>query len=351
MEKRTYKKPQKKAHKKDNLAFLKDHIVEIGILIFSVLTIILGSRFVGLIKAILLVAGIDICMYLPTIIKKFRSKNKKKTGSKNSKAKNIHWKNILKVFIILCFVGFISLMVIVCAFFYMIVKEAPKFDPERLYRKDASILYGDDGKIYAKLGEEKREKITYDEMSEVLIDAIVATEDSRFFQHNGFDLPRFLKASLGQLLGRDAGGASTITMQVSKNNFTSTEAEGWEGIKRKFTDIYISIFQIEKRYTKQQILEFYANSYNLGAGAWGVEQASQTYFGKSARDLNLAEAAMIAGLFQAPSLYNPYVNPELTKERQETVLYLMQRHGYITKEERDAAAKIPIESLLSDSVT
>ena len=93
------------------------------------------------------------------------------------------------------------------------------------------------GEIYAKLGSEKREKISYDEMSQVLIDAIIATEDSRFFQHNGFDLPRFIKASIGQLLGKDAGGASTLTMQVAKTNFTSTEATGIEG----FTMAYVGL--------------------------------------------------------------------------------------------------------------
>ena len=89
-------------------------------------------------------------------------------------------------------------------FIFIIVKNAPNFDPEKLYKKEASIIYSKDGKVIAKVGEEMREKITYEEMPEVLIDAIIATEDSRFLQHNGFDLPRFLKASFGQALGQDA---------------------------------------------------------------------------------------------------------------------------------------------------
>jgi penicillin-binding protein 1A len=184
-------------------------------------------------------------------------------------------------------------------------------------------------------------------MPEVLVDAIIATEDSRFFQHNGFDLPRFMKASFGQLLGHsDAGGASTLTMQIVKNHYTSPVSSGMEGIMRKFTDIYMAIFQIEKKYTKKEILEFYINSNYLGGGAYGVEQACLTYFGKNAKDINLAEAAMIAGLFQAPNSYDPYINPELTESRRQTVLYLMERHGYITKEERKIASKVTVPDLL-----
>ena len=93
-----------------------------------------------------------------------------------------------------------------------------------------------------------RDKITYDELPEVLVDAIVATEDSRFFQHNGFDAPRFFKASLGQVAGNsDAGGASTLSMQVIKNSFTSSEDSGFKGIVRKFTDIYLAVFKLEKK--------------------------------------------------------------------------------------------------------
>ena len=123
-----------------------------------------------------------------------------------------------------------------------IISTAPKFSEEKLYNKDATILYLANGEEFAKIGDEMRQKITYDELSQSLIDAIIATEDSRFFQHSGVDLPRFIKASISQLLGQGGGGASTLTMQVSKNAFTSTEDTGIEGIIRKFTDIYVSVF-------------------------------------------------------------------------------------------------------------
>ncbi|HPF83592.1 MAG TPA: transglycosylase domain-containing protein, partial [Bacilli bacterium] len=274
------------------------------------------------------------------IIKDKRVKEKK-PRTKNKKRKTI------KIIIIVCLIGIILAFAAFSAFWIYIMTNAPKFNADNLYKKESSVLYDIDGKEFAKLGTEYREKITYEELPEVLINAIVATEDSRFFQHNGFDLPRFIKASIGQIVGSsNAGGASTLTMQISKNAFTSTESTGVQGIIRKFTDIYVSMNEIEKNYTKEEILEFYVNSYCLGGNVFGVEQAAQTYFGKHAKDLNLSEAAIIAGLFQAPNTYNPIRNPKNATYRRKIVLSLMVRHGYITKEEADVANAIPVEKLV-----
>ena len=266
---------------------------------------------------------------------------KGKKSSKKSDKKSLR-KKILLGFMIF----FLVCIVLAIIFFAYIALTAGKFDPDKLYSKEASTLIDVNGNTYAKLGSEMRQKISYDDMSEELINAIVATEDSRFFEHNGFDLPRFVKASFGQILGQDAGGASTLTMQVSKNQYTSNVVTGWEGIKRKFTDIYISMFQIEMNYSKEEILEFYANSYYLGSGAYGVEQAAQTYFNKSADELNLAEAAMIAGLFQSPVSYDPNINPDRTEARRQTVLSLMKRHGYITDEEYEIAKDMTVDKIV-----
>lgn len=248
---------------------------------------------------------------------------------------------ILLTFLAIC------ILLGVVGFFYYIYKSAPEFDPTQLYNKEASLIYDSKGNLIATLGREKRENVTYDELPEVFVDALVATEDARFFQHNGFDFPRFVKASIGQVLGNSgAGGASTLTMQVSKNAFTSTEASGIEGIIRKFTDIYMAIFKIEKNYTKEEILEFYSNYAYLGSGAYGVEQASKTYFGKHVSDLSLTEAALIAGLFQAPGGYDPYIYPESAEARRNQVLNLMVRHGYIDQETADTAKKIHVKDLL-----
>ena len=120
----------------------------------------------------------------------------------------------------------------------------PSFDPKNLYSTESSIVYDKNGKQITKLGVEKRKNVNYDDLPQVLVDAIIATDDSRFMQHNGFDLPRFLKASAGQVVNKitghcNAGGGSTLTMQVSKNNYTSFESSGFEWIVRKFKDIYI----------------------------------------------------------------------------------------------------------------
>lgn len=268
---------------------------------------------------------------------------------KKKKVKKV-LKIILNIFLLFLLIGLIGGII----FAIYIVTHAPDFNPENLYSTESSILYDRNGNQAGKLGVEKRKNVNYNDLPQVLIDAIIATEDSRFMQHNGFDLPRFLKASAGQVVNKitghgNAGGGSTLTMQVSKNNYTSVEDSGFEGIVRKFTDIYISIFKLEKNYSKEEIIEFYVNIPFLGNNAYGVEQACQTYFGKSVSDINLSEASLIAGLFQAPTSYNPYQHPKQAEERRNTVLYLMQRHGYITKEEADDARSIPVESLLRES--
>lgn len=273
------------------------------------------------------------------VIKGTNNTSKRKVSKKK--------KTILNILII-CVIAFASLMAV---FFAYIIVKAPKFDPNNLKFTQMSELYDTEGNIITKMGNENRTEISYDDLPEVLIDAIIATEDSKFFQHNGFDLARFMKASMYQLVGKNGGGASTLTMQIAKNNYTSTESKGFEGITRKFTDIYLSIFKIERKYTKKEILEFYVNDSYLGNGAYGVEQASLNYFGKSVSELNLAEASFIAGLFQSPTYYNPYNYPERAEGRRKTVLYLMQRHGYITEEEKEIAENSPITSYIKKTQT
>ena len=273
-------------------------------------------------------------------VKKIVTKNKRTSHTSSNKSRQ---KKIILNVLLVCVVVFLLLITV---FFSYVIIKAPKFDPNNLKFTQMSELYDTDGNLIAKMGNENRTEISYDDLPEVLIDAIIATEDSKFFQHNGFDLARFTKASLSQLLGKNAGGASTLTMQIAKNNYTSTKSKGFDGILRKFTDIYLSIFKIERKYTKKEIIEFYVNDSYLGNNAYGVEQASLNYFGKSVSDLNLAEASFIAGLFQSPKYYNPYYYPERAEKRRQTVLYLMQRHGYITEEERKIATKLPITSYI-----
>ena len=312
--------------------FIKKNKKIMLLALISFIILIVGSLTISFIPTLLILIFAGLIYYFVT---KPKGKKKKKNPQET-----------LKTVLIFGFCFVIFSLVLVGAFGIYIITTAPKFSEEKLYNKDASILYLANGEEFAKVGDEMRQKISYDELSQSLIDAIIATEDSRFFQHSGVDLPRFLKASVSQLLGKGGGGASTLTMQVSKNAFTSTEDEGLAGIIRKFTDIYVSVFEIETHYTKEQILEFYVNSNNLGGSNRGVEQASQSYFGKSASELNVAEAAMIAGMFQAPNSYNPYLHPEACEERRQTVLSLMLRHGYINEEEYKIAKSLTVEKLL-----
>ncbi len=261
---------------------------------------------------------------------------------------------------ILSFIMFIGIigMVSVILFCGYIVITAPKFDTDKFYNKEATIFYDKNGNEFARVGLEQRELVYYDDLPDVFVDALVATEDARFFQHNGFDVVRFVKASLGQVAGQDgAGGASTLTMQLAKNTFSADEdgkiesGFNFKGIVRKFHDIYISIFLIEKQYTKEQIIELYVNRQFFGYNSYGIEEAAQTYFGKSIKDVSLAEASLLAGIFNSPTYYNPFYSTELATQRRATVLSLMVKHGYITQEQADQTNKIPIESLTVEPKT
>ena len=278
-------------------------------------------------------------------VKKRIKRAKEQKPKKRFKFRIFYW---LCVFLVFCALG---LFVGGIGFCYYIVKSAPEYNVDKMFEKEPSRIFDSNGKLIATLGTEQREKVTYDQLPEVLVDAIIATEDSRFFQHNGFDAPRFIKASLSQVLGHGGGGASTLTMQLSKLAFTSTNTEGFQGIVRKFTDIYMAVFKMERNLTKEEIIEYYVNNPCLGGNIYGVQQASKYYFNKDVSNLNLVEAAQIAGMFQSPNGYNPYVNPNDANDRKNEVLYLMKRHVYITEAEYNAATSVEIKDFLSTGET
>ena len=302
-----------------------------------IILMIVGYFVLGLLFTVFMGVGILIIAGIAKLVDSVKNKPKQK-------------KVVNTILIIILSLGILVMLAGIVFMIYIAISSNPKFDAEKLDSSEPTILYDANGEEFAKLGSEMRDKVTYDELPEVLVDAIVATEDSRFFQHNGFDAPRFLRASIGQVFGNsDAGGASTLSMQVVKNSLTSSIATGLDGVIRKFQDIYLSIFKLEKNYTKEQIIEFYVNNHNLGDNVYGVSQAARVYFNKDVEDLNLAEASIIAGMFQAPNAYRPVEeeNLEAVTKRRDTVLYLMERHGYITEEEKELASSISIESLVN----
>ncbi len=202
-------------------------------------------------------------------------------------------------------------------------------------------VYDSRGKTVGDFAIQRREVITYERISPTLRQAILAAEDDGFFQHFGLSIPRIALTLFKDLLARrKAAGASTLTQQLARNLFPATIGfeKTWE---RKIKEAIVAI-QLEKRYTKQEIFTFYCNQIHLGHGAYGVEAASQLYFAKHAKDLNLEEAAMIAGIIQAASRQSPYVNMDAARRRRAYVLQRMADLHDITQAQADAAKAKPI---------
>src|SRR5215472_15296946 len=201
-------------------------------------------------------------------------------------------------------------------------------------------VYTADGVLIGEFGEERRSLVNIEDVPELMKQAILAAEDERFYQHTGVDYHGVLRAAYSNLLtGGKTQGASTITMQVARNFFLSSE----KTLTRKLYEALLA-FKIEHSLSKEQILELYVNQIYLGQRAYGFGAASQTYFGKSLDQLSLGEIAMLAGLPKAPSLYNPFTNPQRAKQRQQYVLRRMSELGYITAAQYDDAFKAPLRA-------
>lgn len=204
-------------------------------------------------------------------------------------------------------------------------------------------IYADDGQT--EIGEfalEKRIPLKFEEIPPVMKNAILAVEDTRFYDHIGIDPIRIVGATWKNLTSDKVEGGSTLTQQLAKNLFLTRE----QTLKRKMNE-WVLALQIERYYTKSQIMELYANHIFLGANAYGVEAGAETYFGKQAKDLTLDEAALLAGIPKAPSEYSPTANPARAKERRDLILDLMARTGFANQSDVEAAKAKPIQ--LADS--
>ncbi|NLA78078.1 MAG: penicillin-binding protein, partial [Erysipelothrix sp.] len=229
-----------------------------------------------------------------------------------------------------------------------ILEHTPKLNAQDFVNPDSTKIYDSEGTVIADIGRHLRENVSYEELPQTVIDAFISVEDSRFFVHNGFDLPRFVKAFITNIkTGRFAEGGSTFTMQLIKDTYYVSEEEATpRTIDRKFQEINLAL-QLEKQMSKKRILEMYINNVYFGApNSLGIQTASRYYFGKDVGDLNLSEAAYLAGVINAPSLYNAYNNIEGATKRRNTVLNMLLRHGYITKTEHELAQNIKLEDLL-----
>jgi penicillin-binding protein 1A len=208
-----------------------------------------------------------------------------------------------------------------------------------------SRVLGHNGAVIGEFASERRQLVTYDQIPPVLRNAILATEDATFFSHSGFRIERIIVAATKDVLRRRLqSGASTLTQQLARNLFPSTvgfERGGFAGIERKIKEALVAI-QIEKRYTKQEIFTMYCNKQFWGHQSYGVEAAAQLYFSKHVGDLNLDEAALIAGIIQGNQRQSPYVNMKAAMARRNIALDRMAAEGYITKADAEAAKKRPI---------
>ncbi len=213
------------------------------------------------------------------------------------------------------------------------ISELDDYAPSTITR-----IHGAGGEIIGEFAIQRREVIPYEAISPKLRQAILAAEDDEFEKHFGLSIPRII-VTLGKDIAarRKAGGASTLTQQLARKLFL-TDEKTWE---RKIREAMLAI-QIEKRYTKREIFTLYANQMYFGHGVYGVEAASRLYFGKSAKDVELEEAAMIAGILQSNVRQSPFVNMEAATRRRNYALDRMADVGYITAAEADAAKKKPI---------
>lgn len=208
-------------------------------------------------------------------------------------------------------------------------------------------IYTHDKKLMATFGENRRIPLPYDQIPKQLIDAVLATEDQRYFRHGGVDLPGIGRAVVQLLLtGRKAQGGSTITMQVARNFYLTRH----KTFARKLREILFAI-KIDHKIKKEKILELYLNKIFFGNRAYGVEAAAEVYYGKHINQLRLDQYAVLAGLPKAPSTLNPLANPESSKKRRDHVLSRMYDQGYITKAAYDEALKAPIDASYHDLQT
>lgn len=232
-----------------------------------------------------------------------------------------------KIWKLMIFVLIIGILAVGGVFVY--IKTSPKL---KINSANNISFYDNSNKLFFQ-GTESKKWVSLNNISKYIIDATVSCEDKNFYKHHGFDYIRILKAGYVNLTtGKKEQGASTITQQYAKNLFLNFD-KTW---KRKWDEMWYTI-KIENSYSKDQILEGYLNTINYGHGMYGIDAASNFYFGKSAKDLDLAEAAILTGIPKAPSNYSPFIDFKSAKKRQLTVLNLMYENGLISKKEKNDA--------------
>ena len=234
--------------------------------------------------------------------------------------------------------GLMSILMVVGVAMVMAYPQLPDISDLADYRPKLPLrVYTADGVLMGEFGEERRNLTPIKEIPQVMKDAVLSIEDARFYQHGGLDYLGLIRAGVANLSKRKSQGASTITMQVARNVYLSTE----KTYTRKIYEILLT-FKLEHLLTKDQILEIYMNQIFLGNRAYGFASAAETYFGKPLKDISIAEAAMLAGLPKAPSAYNPISNPKRARSRQLYIIERMEENGFITAKQATEAKAEPL---------
>ena len=263
---------------------------------------------------------------------------KTKTGRKTANRKKRESKQRLATRrIILIFLSF--LVITFAGWLLYCVLTLPDIDQAvARTRQPSTTITAENGNEVKTFGSVYSEVIRLNELPSYVPDTIISTEDRRFYAHFGFDIVAFTRAMLTNIfMGRYAQGGSTITQQVAKNLFLTSQ----KNIKRKTQELLLA-FWLEHKFSKEQILTLYLNRVYLGAGTYGIEAASQKYFQKSSRDMNLLEAAIIAGMLKAPSRYNPIASAERAKARAKVVLQNMVNNDALTERQMKYALTLPV---------
>ena len=232
-----------------------------------------------------------------------------------------------------CLAGALGLVCMVALVMAIAYPNLPEVADLASYRPKLPLrVFSIEGDLLGEFGEEHRTFTPITEIPQVMKDAILAIEDARFFQHNGVDYLGVVRAGLANVGKAKSQGASTITMQVARNAYLSTE----KTFTRKIYEILLT-FKLENNLSKDQILEIYMNQIFLGNRAYGFAAAAETYFGKQLKDITAAEAAMLAGLPKAPSAYNPIANPKRARIRQQYIIERMLENGFLSADQAEAA--------------
>ncbi len=207
---------------------------------------------------------------------------------------------------------------------------------------EATVLYSSDAKVLGSYYVKNRSNLKYQELPENLVNALIATEDERYYNHSGVDATAIGRAVFSRLIGKNAGGGSTITQQLAKMMFHERPSNSWKRIRQKAAE-WIIAGRLEKRYTKEEIIAMYFNEFDFIQTGCGINSAARVYLNKRVHKLNLQECAMFVGMFKNPVYYNPITHPERCKKRREVVLNQMRRNGFISDQIYDSVRVLPMK--------